>query len=133
MNQFLDVVVAVFLVAGCGLSLLAGIGLLTFPDVLTRMHAATKPQVLGLLLIFMALAIHQRSWVIVPVLVLAWGLQLLTAPVSAHMLGRAGYRTKHAGTHTLYSDELRKVLDELGSEAPQNQSPETKDEEQGRK
>lgn len=115
MDQFLDILVAILLILGCLMSLVAGIGLLTFPDMLTRMHAATKPQVLGFLFIFAGLSIHLRSWAVVPVLILAWGMQLLTAPVSAHMIGRAGYRTKHAARETLFSDELRQVVDHVSS------------------
>ncbi|MER8024701.1 monovalent cation/H(+) antiporter subunit G [Glutamicibacter protophormiae] len=115
MELFLDILVAVLLILGCLMSLIAGIGLLTFPDMLTRMHAATKPQVLGFLLIFAGLAIHLRNWNIVPVLILAWAMQLLTAPVSAHMIGRSGYRTKHAAKDTLFSDELRQVVDKVSS------------------
>lgn len=117
MEMFLDILVAVLLITGCLMSLIAGIGLLTFPDMLTRMHAATKPQVLGFLLIFTALAIHLRSWSVVPLLFLAWGTQLLTAPVSAHMIGRSGYRTKHAAKQSLYADELRQVVDKVSQSA----------------
>lgn len=117
MEMFLDILVAVLLITGCLMSLIAGIGLLTFPDMLTRMHAATKPQVLGFLLIFTALAIHLRSWSVVPLLFLAWGMQLLTAPVSAHMIGRSGYRTKHAAKQSLYADELRQVVDKVSQSA----------------
>lgn len=119
MDQFLEIVAAGCMVVGSLMSLIAGIGLLTFPDLLTRMHAATKPQVLGFLLLFIGLAIHLRSWQVVPVLALAWGVQLLTAPVSAHMIGRSGYRTKHVKRETLYSDELRTVVE--------NASRQTKD------
>ena len=111
MDLFLEIIVAVLLVVGSLMSLIAGVGLLTFPDLLTRMHAATKPQVLGFFLIFIGLAIHLRSWAMVPVLALAWGVQLITAPVSAHMIGRSGYRTKHVKRETLYSDELRTVVE----------------------
>ncbi len=115
MEMFLDILVAVLLILGCLMSLIAGIGLLTFPDMLTRMHAATKPQVLGFLLIFAGLAIHLRSWAVVPLLLLAWGMQLLTAPVSAHMIGRSGYRTKHAAKDSLYADELKQIVDKVSS------------------
>lgn len=118
MEMFVDILVAVLLIAGCLMSLIAGIGLLTFPDMLTRMHAATKPQVLGFLLIFTGLAIHLRSWAVVPVLFLAWGMQLLTAPVSAHMIGRSGYRTKHAAKDSLYADELKQIVDKTSSAPP---------------
>ncbi|WP_404286567.1 monovalent cation/H(+) antiporter subunit G [Glutamicibacter arilaitensis] len=110
MDTFLEALAAVLLVLGSLMSLIAGIGLITFPDLLSRMHAATKPQVLGFLLLFAGLIIHLRSWALIPVFVLAWGLQLLTAPVSAHMIGRAGYRTKHVAKETLYVDELKQVI-----------------------
>ncbi|QCU77281.1 monovalent cation/H(+) antiporter subunit G [Citricoccus sp. SGAir0253] len=105
-----DGIAGVLLVLGAALSTVAGIGLLRFPDLLSRMHAATKPQVLGLLLVLLALAFAWRAWAWVPVLVLAWVLQMLTAPVSAHLVGRAGYRTKHLRREILYTDELADVV-----------------------
>jgi multicomponent Na+:H+ antiporter subunit G len=105
-----DGIAAVLLVLGASLSTVAGIGLFRFPDQLSRMHAGTKPQVLGLLLVLLALAFAWRSWVWVPVLILAWVLQMLTAPVSAHLVGRAGYRTKHLKREILYVDELADVV-----------------------
>ncbi|NUL47535.1 monovalent cation/H(+) antiporter subunit G [Cellulosimicrobium funkei] len=105
-----DGIAAVLLILGCALSTVAGIGLFRFPDLLSRMHAATKPQVLGLLLVLMALAFAWRAWVWVPVLLLAWILQMLTAPVSAHLVGRAGYRSKHLKREIIYSDELADVV-----------------------
>jgi len=105
-----DVAVAVLLVLGCLMSLAAGIGLLRFPDLLSRMHAATKPQVLGLLCLLAAAALAAGQWAWVPVLVLIWILQLLTAPVSAHMVGRAAYRSKHLKEHMLVVDDLADVV-----------------------
>ncbi|AUZ88076.1 sodium:proton antiporter [Arthrobacter agilis] len=105
-----DVVVSVLLIGGALMSLAAGIGLVRFPDLLSRMHAATKPQVLGLLLFLLALAVDSRSWALVPLLVLCWVFQLLTSPVSAHMVGRAGYRTRHLRRDLLTLDELDDVV-----------------------
>lgn len=110
LDTVIDVVASVFMIVGCLMSLAAGIGMLRFPDLLSRMHAATKPQVLGLFLLLAALGLELRSWVIVPVLALAWIVQLLTAPVSAHMVGRAGYRTRHLKRETLLTDELATVV-----------------------
>lgn len=105
-----DSIAAVLLILGASLSTIAGIGLLRFPDQLSRMHAGTKPQVLGLLLMLLALAFAWRAWVWIPVLLLAWALQMLTAPVSAHLVGRASYRTKHLNRDLLYVDELSDVV-----------------------
>lgn len=107
---WVDVLSAVFLVAGAAMSLAAAIGLLRFPDLLSRMHAATKPQVLGLFLLLASIGLQMRTWWVWPVLVVAWIFQLLTAPVSAHMVGRAGYRTKHLHRELLTSDELEAVV-----------------------
>ena len=105
-----DSIAAVLLILGAGLSTIAGLGLMRFPDQLSRMHAGTKPQVLGLLLMLLALAFAWRAWVWIPVLLLAWVLQMLTAPVSAHLVGRASYRTKHLNRDLLYVDELSDVV-----------------------
>ncbi|MFD1211880.1 monovalent cation/H(+) antiporter subunit G [Arthrobacter sp. GCM10027362] len=112
----LDIASAACLVVGALMSLAAAIGLLRFPDLLSRMHAATKPQVFGLLLLLAGLGLQLRSWAAVPVLVLAWLFQLLTVPVSAHMVGRAGYRTKHLRKETLTEDDLDAVVQHAAAE-----------------
>ncbi|MFJ6418053.1 monovalent cation/H(+) antiporter subunit G [Paeniglutamicibacter sp. NPDC091659] len=113
-DTIIDIVAGVFMILGCLMSLAAGIGMLRFPDLLSRMHAATKPQVLGLFLLLSALGLELRSWAVAPVLLLAWIVQLLTAPVSAHMVGRAGYRTRHLKRDTLVTDELATVVEAAG-------------------
>ncbi len=111
-----DVVVSILLIGGALMSLAAGIGLVRFPDLLSRMHAATKPQVLGLLLFLLALAIETGSWPLIPLLFLCWFFQLLTSPVSAHMVGRAGYRTRHLRRDLLTLDELDDVVEQAVAE-----------------
>lgn len=110
MNAFIEVLTAICLLLGAAMSLAAAIGLLRFPDLLSRMHAATKPQVLGLLLMLTAVGLESRSWTLAPLLLVAWLFQLLTVPVSAHMVGRAGYRTKHRRPELLSVDELDQVV-----------------------
>lgn len=109
-DAVIDVVTAVFLVVGALMSLGAAIGLLRFPDLMSRMHAATKPQVLGLFLMLAAMGLQMRTWWVWSVLVVAWIFQLLTAPVSAHMVGRSAYRTKHGHRELLTKDELEAVV-----------------------
>jgi multicomponent Na+:H+ antiporter subunit G len=109
-DTIIDAVSAVFMIVGAVMSLAAAIGLLRFPDLMSRMHAATKPQVLGLFLLLAALGLQMRTWWVWPVLLVAWIFQLLTVPVSAHMVGRAGYRTKHLHKELLSSDELEAVV-----------------------
>lgn len=91
---------------GCLLALVASIGALRFPDLLSRMHAGTKPQTLGLLLILTGIALRLRSWPAVWTFVLIALCQMLTAPVAAHMVGRAGFRTGKVRRDLLVVDEL---------------------------
>jgi multicomponent Na+:H+ antiporter subunit G len=101
-----DVLAAVFFVVGCALALIAAIGLVRFPDLLSRMHAATKPQVLGLMLMVLGLALYTRDSRTAGLLLLVVVFQMITAPVSAHMVGRAGYRTSRIRHDLLVRDEL---------------------------
>ena len=110
-DTVLDVLTAVCLVVGALMSLAAAIGLVRFPDLLTRMHAGSKPQVFGLLLMLTAVALANRDPAMVPLIALGWIFQLLTVPVSAHMVGRSTYRTKHLNRDTLTQDDLQKVLE----------------------
>ena len=117
MDTVIDSVSAVFMVVGALMSLAAAVGLLRFPDLLSRMHAATKPQVLGLFLLLASIGLQLRTWWVWPVLLVAWIFQLLTVPVSAHMVGRAGYRTKHLHRELLSSDELEAVVQKAAAKA----------------
>ena len=96
----------VLLLLGAFLCLTAGLGLLRFPDVLTRMHAGTKPQVLGVLLIMVGAAIRLQGWSATWMLLLVAAFQMLTAPVSAHMISRVAYRRRHIRRDRLMVDEL---------------------------
>jgi multicomponent Na+:H+ antiporter subunit G len=101
-----DVVAVVCLLLGAFLCLTAGLGLLRFPDVLSRMHAGTKPQAVGVLLIMVGAAIRLTGSSVTWMLLLVAVFQLLTAPVSAHMVSRIAYRRRHVRRDLLLVDEL---------------------------
>ncbi|MBW4705525.1 monovalent cation/H(+) antiporter subunit G [Micromonospora sp. RL09-050-HVF-A] len=106
MGTVVDWLAAVALVSGALLSLAAGIGVLRFPDVLDRMHAATKPQVLGVLLLLVGLALRLRTAADLGMIMLVGVFQLATAPVAAQMIGRAAYRSGRVDRSLLDVDEL---------------------------
>lgn len=108
-----DVASAICLLGGAFLAFAAGVGVVRFPDLLARMHAGTKPQVLGLVLVLIGLALRLRSGGAVWALVLVAIFQMLTAPVAAHMVGRAGYRTGKVRHDLLVVDELTNDLDRV--------------------
>jgi multicomponent Na+:H+ antiporter subunit G len=127
-DTIIDAVSAVFMVVGALMSLGAAVGLLRFPDLMSRMHAATKPQVLGLFLLLASVGLQLRTWWVWPVLFVAWIFQVLTVPVSAHMVGRAGYRTKHLHRELLTADELEAVvLKAADKRAAEKQHSDTQD------
>jgi multicomponent Na+:H+ antiporter subunit G len=107
-----DVASAICLLGGAFMVLAAGVGVLRFPDLLARMHAGTKPQTFGLILVLVGLALRLRSGGAVWALVLVAVFGLLTAPVAAHMVGRAGYRTGKVRSDLLVTDELTHDLDD---------------------
>jgi multicomponent Na+:H+ antiporter subunit G len=102
-----DVLALGCLLTGAFLCLTAGLGLVRFPDVLSRMHAGTKPQVLGVLLVMVGAAIRLHGWSATWMLLLVAVFQMLTAPVSAHMISRVAYRRRHVRRDLLLVDELR--------------------------
>jgi multicomponent Na+:H+ antiporter subunit G len=109
-----DVIAMACLLLGAFLCLTAGLGLLRFPDVLSRMHAGTKPQAVGVLLIMVGGAIRLTGSSVVWMLLLVAAFQLITAPVSAHMVSRIAYRRRHVRRDLLLVDELGSGPDRTG-------------------
>ena len=109
-----DAVASALLVAGALLCLTAGLGLVRFPDVFARMHAGTKPQVLGVLLVMAGAALRLDGVATAWMLLLVAAFQLLTVPVSAHLVSRVAYRRGHADRALLVVDELRADGGQLG-------------------
>lgn len=110
--------------------LIAGVGLLRMEDVYTRLHGASKAAPLGAVLILVALALGSASLdVTVRVLVVSVFL-LLTAPIAAHVIGRAAYLTRERlpaeqrdqlrGKYDLETMTLHSSSEDWGQEEPQS-------------
>ncbi|MEV4801693.1 monovalent cation/H(+) antiporter subunit G [Nonomuraea sp. NPDC049421] len=85
----LDMIASACLLLGAVLALSAGIGLVRFRTTLQRMHAGTKPQVLGVLLVLLAMWLHRPSLTYAGPLLLVALSQVITVSVAAYMVGRA--------------------------------------------
>lgn len=96
----------VLILLGALLTLPTAIGLLRLPDIFSRQHAAAKPQLLGLLLTLTGVLLCLQSWLDVGMLVLVALFQMLTVPVSAHMVTRAGYRAFVGAPSTEAPDDV---------------------------
>lgn len=89
-----DVVSAVLLPVGAAWCVLGALGLLRFPDLFTRLHAASKPQTIGVLCVLAGAAARMPNAAAIGSLVLTALFQLVTAPVVGHVIGAAAYRTE---------------------------------------
>ncbi len=102
-----ELVGGVLVFVGAAFGALAGIGQVRFSDLMTRMHVATKPATLGLLLVASGAMFLIESGGAIPVLALTILLQFITGPVSAHLVGRAAHR------HGDWEKDLA-IVDDLG-------------------
>lgn len=113
-DEIFDLIGALLLAGGAFFCLGGALGLVRFPDILARMHAATKPQVFGLLLVLLGVAFSIRDprvWLSLAVVLL---LQILTVPVAGHLIGRVAYRSGQWEPDDLVVDELAEDLRDAG-------------------
>ncbi len=85
------ILAGLLMVGGTVFMLVASVGLLRLPDLYTRMHAVTKAGTLGIGLVLVSTAVAFGDVSVAARCLVALLFVLLTAPVSAHMIGRAGY------------------------------------------
>ena len=100
-----EILAAILMITGAVSCVFGAIGLVTFPDVTSRLQAATKPQTLGLILILIGTAV-QLEFRYATGLILVGLFQMLTSPVLAQLVGRAAYRADSIRRDTLLVDEL---------------------------
>jgi multicomponent Na+:H+ antiporter subunit G len=121
-DAVLETAVAVLILLGAFFCLVAGIGIIRFPDTLTRVHAGTKPQVFGLACILSAVVVSTRNWSAAAIMALILLFQMVTTPAAAHMIWRAAYRREHPGDEVLFVDELKQAV-ELAHQDPDSDRP----------
>jgi multicomponent Na+:H+ antiporter subunit G len=103
----LELLSAVVLLLGAGFIFVAALGLVRFPDLFTRMHAASKAGSLGLGCILTGVALAFPSGIVIAKCIMVLLFVFLTVPVAAHMVGRAAYLLKVPLWRHTTVDELR--------------------------
>lgn len=109
-----DTIIALLTLAGAVLAALAGVGVVRFPDVYARMHAATKATTVAIALIGVAAAVDLdggRAKIVIAVTFV-----FLTAPTAAHVVGRAAYRAEGVHIDVDTRDDLAAMLAGEGAE-----------------
>lgn len=92
----IDILAGLLVLAGAGFVFIAGLGVYNLPDTLNRMHASTKAGTLGSILSLTATALVFAEGSVTARVIAIIAFLLLTAPVSAHMIGRATVQLQRA-------------------------------------
>jgi multicomponent Na+:H+ antiporter subunit G len=104
-----EAVISILLIIGTFFIFSGSIGVLRFPDVYSRLHAATKSATLGVASILVAAFLYflVEEQTISGKLILGIIFVLLTAPVSGHMISRAAYRSGVPLSDISIKDDLK--------------------------
>lgn len=94
MSLLADAFTVVAVSAGVFFFLAGTVGLLRFPDTLTRLHALTKADNLGVGLVVLGLLPHAGSVLAGVKLLLVWVLVLFTAATVARIIARVAPRVE---------------------------------------
>ena len=86
-----DIIVGIFAFLGTIFVFLAAVGMIRMPDTYLRISVTTKAATLGIGLLMLAGAIHSNEIAITAKVLAIILFILLTAPVSAHLIGRTSY------------------------------------------
>lgn len=106
---------------GVALMFLAGLGILRMPDLFTRMHASTKGASLGVAMLMIAAGLFFWDLGVTTKAIITTVFIFLTAPVAAHLLGRAAYSRQIPLWENSIIDEARGHLrpgQNCGKESP---------------
>ncbi len=103
MTTVLASLLAVF---GTAFMILAGVGIIRLPDLYCRASATTKAATLGIGCLLAATAIHFGDLRVTTRVLATIAFLFLTAPVAAHLIGRAAYRSNAPLWQGTVRDEL---------------------------
>lgn len=106
-----DLVATVAVVLGTLLGVLSAVGILRMPDVYIRLQVASKASSLGIALLMLGVAAHFGELSVTVRALLVVVFVFLTAPVAAHVIGRAAYITRTPLAPGSAPDELAGAYD----------------------
>lgn len=105
----------VFVILGVTVMTLGVIGIIRLPDLYTKLHGASKSVFLGVMVLAISGMAVAEGRIITRLLLICFTL-MITTPVAAHVLGRAGH-LMHAQMDT------PGAVDESGTLAPAEERP----------
>lgn len=123
-KEIYELIGALIILLGAIVSVASAVGIIRFPDIYSRAHAATKTTTLAVLITLFGTFFYLffvESYVSVR-LILGIIFVFITAPVSGHLILRAAYRSGIPMTEMTVSDELKDAVN-----PPNNKKMSTKD------
>lgn len=111
MNEVLAVIASALVLLGALFSLLGALGVWRLPDAYTRMHSASKAGALGAILVLLGVlfATGGLAWFET---LLAITVLLVTAPMAAHAISRAGHKAGVRPVVGPLGDAMERARDE---------------------
>ncbi|WP_138437124.1 monovalent cation/H(+) antiporter subunit G [Marinobacter shengliensis] len=107
-----ELIVAILLLTGASFMILASVGILRLPDLPTRMHASTKAGAMGAMMTMAGVAVYFADVVVFTRAFAIVIFILITAPIAAHVIGRAGYFLGTPLWEGTVKDELKDNYDD---------------------
>lgn len=105
-----DVITALLLLFGGFMMFVSALGILRFPDLFTRMHAAAKTGTVGIIALVVAVAVHFQRFDVTVLALLIVAFFFLTAPIATQLIGRAAYQSGVALWKRTVCDEYREAV-----------------------
>lgn len=108
-----ELVFVLLILTGALLSAVSSFGLIRLPDVYLRSHAAAKSATLGVLCVLSGAFLYFAVFLDFVSVKLLLGIifVFMTSPLSAHLTGRAAYRTGVPLWNRRIQDDLKEVLE----------------------
>lgn len=98
----LDALTWLLMLGGGFFVFVGGVGLLRFPDLFTRLHAASVTETLGAGLLLLGMLLQSPDWLVAAKLVMLTAFMFATSPTAAHALAKAAL---HGGARP-YGEDL---------------------------
>lgn len=117
-SEIFEWIGVILILIGSIVSVISAIGMIRFPDVYSRAHAATKTTTLAVLITLFGTFIYvyfNEAFMSVR-LMLGIVFVFITAPISGHLVLRAAYRANIKMSDSTVEDELKTALYKQESE-----------------
>lgn len=109
-STIFQIIGLIFILLGSAVTMITAIGMVRLTGLFSRIHASAKPQVLGVSLMCIGLACVIQNPRVAATLFLVIILQIVAAPISAHILSRAAYRVGRVDMRFVIQDDYTRDI-----------------------